>query len=83
MNEADRAIVFIDKKTFEQKKLPPYPAEVVKAAFAKDDLLFFDEPASLLAFLEGVKIIDCNLLMMSSGNFGGLDLVNISNKLLH
>jgi UDP-N-acetylmuramate: L-alanyl-gamma-D-glutamyl-meso-diaminopimelate ligase len=83
MNEADRAIVFIDKKTFEQKKLTPYPAEVVKAAFAKDDLLFFNEPASLLVFLEGVKIIDCNLLMMSSGNFGGLDLVNISNKLLH
>lgn len=83
MDEADLAIVFIDKKSFEQKKLTPYPAEVVKTAFAKDDLLFFNDPALLLAYLEGLTIIDSNLLMMSSGNFGGLDLVGISNKLLH
>ena len=83
MDEADLAIVFIDKKTFEQKKLTPYPAEVVKAAFVKDDLLFFNEPALLLAYLEGLTIIESNLLMMSSGNFGGLDLPDISNKLLH
>jgi len=82
MDEADIAIVFIDKKTFEQKKMEPYPAETVKKAFLKDDLLFFNEPDMLLKYLENIEIAGNNLLMMSSGNFGGINLIAISNKLL-
>ncbi|HZX58862.1 MAG TPA: Mur ligase family protein, partial [Mucilaginibacter sp.] len=48
MDEADTAIVFIDKKTFEHKKMTPYGAETVKEAFSKADLLFFNDPAELL-----------------------------------
>jgi len=83
MDEADEAIVFIDRKTFEQKKLAPYPAETVKKAFGRDNLLFFNDPALFLAHIQGLNINDANLLMMSSGNFGGIDLNIISNKLLH
>jgi len=82
MDEADSAIVFIDKKTFEQKKMEPYPSEVVKKAFLKNDLLFFNEPETLLKYLESIKIEGSNLLLMSSGNFGGINLIAISNKLL-
>ncbi|GAA4311678.1 Mur ligase family protein [Mucilaginibacter gynuensis] len=82
MQEADEAIVFIDKKTFEQKKLEPYPAEVVKTAFADESIIFFNAPALLLKYLENIKLKNCNLLMMSSGNFGGIDLQEITNKLL-
>jgi len=82
MDEADTAIVFIDFKTFEQKKMDPYPAEVVKNAFARKDLMVFNDPLLLINYLENLKITKKNLLMMSSGNFGGINLVNIANKLL-
>ncbi|MEO6149177.1 MAG: Mur ligase family protein [Mucilaginibacter sp.] len=82
MAQADTAIVFIDKKTFEQKKLEPYGAEKVKQAFGDKDLLFFNSPNDLLEYIRAIKLIDSNLLMMSSGNFGGLDLTEIKNKLL-
>jgi UDP-N-acetylmuramate: L-alanyl-gamma-D-glutamyl-meso-diaminopimelate ligase len=82
MNHADKAIVFIDRKTFEQKKIEPYPAESVKNAFANDNLLFFNEPAELLKYLEALDISNSNLLMMSSGNFGGINLIGLKNNLL-
>jgi UDP-N-acetylmuramate: L-alanyl-gamma-D-glutamyl-meso-diaminopimelate ligase len=82
MDDADQAIVFIDKKTFEQKKITPYPAQAVKDAFAKGDLAFYNDPAILLNFLENIPMNNANLLMMSSGNFGGMDLVDLSKKIL-
>ncbi|RCH53891.1 peptidoglycan synthetase [Mucilaginibacter hurinus] len=82
MAQADTAIVFIDKKTFEQKKLEPYGADTVKKAFANPRLVFFDDPEQLLQYINHIKLINCNLLMMSSGNFGGLDLAEVKNKLL-
>lgn len=82
MDEADTAIVFIDKKTFEQKKMAPYDAETVKMAFSKNDLLFFNDPAELLRYLEKISLVNQNLLMMSSGNFGGINLVELSNKIV-
>ncbi|WP_214071127.1 Mur ligase family protein [Mucilaginibacter sp. dw_454] len=82
MDEADEAIVFIDKKTFEQKKMEPYRAKVVKEAFAKANLTFFNDPKLLLAQLESAKLSNASLLMMSSGNFGGIDLLELKNKIL-
>lgn len=82
MDEADEAIVLIDKKTFEQKKMEPYPAETVKTAFLKNDLEFFNDPKQLLNQLEIKKLHNANLLMMSSGNFGGIDLIELKNKIL-
>ena len=82
MNQADEAIVFIDRKTFEQKNITPYAAEAVKSAFANDNLLFFNDPVQLLQYLEKLDITNSNLLMMSSGNFGGINLIELKNKLL-
>lgn len=82
MDEADVAIVFIDKKTFEHKKLEPYSAKTVKKAFNRSDLIFFSEPEGLNAYLTEIKLINTNLLMMSSGNFGGIDLTKLAENLL-
>jgi UDP-N-acetylmuramate: L-alanyl-gamma-D-glutamyl-meso-diaminopimelate ligase len=83
MDEADTALVLIDKKTFEQKKMEPYEAETVKASFLRNNLLFFDDPQALLKYIDSLNIADSNLLMMSSGNFGGINLVTMTNKLLN
>ena len=82
LNEADVALVFIDKKTFEQKKMTPYGSETVKTAFERDDLLFFNDPGELLNYLRNFNFLDTNLLMMSSGNFGGIDLKALSFEIL-
>jgi UDP-N-acetylmuramate: L-alanyl-gamma-D-glutamyl-meso-diaminopimelate ligase len=83
MDEADIAIVFIDKKTFEQKKMTPYAAETVKNAFSKDDLIFYNDPSVLLKYLENITMENTNLLMMSSGNFGGIDLPDLSKNIIN
>ncbi|GAB2691286.1 Mur ligase family protein [Mucilaginibacter koreensis] len=83
MDEADTAIVYIDAKTFEQKKMEPYEANVVKDAFQRTDLQFFNSSAELVTYLESFAYADKNLLLMSSGNFGGLDLQDLSNKVIH
>lgn len=82
LDGADEAIVFIDRKTFEQKKMEPYDASVVKAAFVRDDLLFFNDPAALKDHLEGIDIKGKNLLLMSSGNFGGINLAELTVDVL-
>jgi UDP-N-acetylmuramate: L-alanyl-gamma-D-glutamyl-meso-diaminopimelate ligase len=82
MDEADTAVVFISLKTFEQKKMTPYPAETVKNAFSRSDLVFYNDPVALEKFLENVSMDNTNLLMMSSGNFGGIDLPGLSKKIL-
>ncbi|MBW4889771.1 peptidoglycan synthetase [Mucilaginibacter sp. HMF5004] len=82
MDIADDAIVFIDKHTFEQKKMEPYPAETVKQAFLRSDMIMFNQSAELLKYLENIDISNANLLLMSSGNFGGIDLGKLTEKLL-
>jgi UDP-N-acetylmuramate: L-alanyl-gamma-D-glutamyl-meso-diaminopimelate ligase len=82
MDKADIAIVFIDKKTFEQKKMESYGSETVERAFSRDDLLFFNDPQELTNYLEKQDYTNANLLMMSSGNFGGIDLKVLSVKIL-
>jgi UDP-N-acetylmuramate: L-alanyl-gamma-D-glutamyl-meso-diaminopimelate ligase len=82
MDKADIAIVFIDKKTFEQKKMESYGSETVERAFSRDDLLFFNDPQELTNYLEKQDYTNANLLMMSSGNFGGVDLKALCTKIL-
>jgi UDP-N-acetylmuramate: L-alanyl-gamma-D-glutamyl-meso-diaminopimelate ligase len=83
MDEADVAVVFIDAQTFVQKKLEPYDANAVKVAFNRDDLLFFDKPQEFKAYVDQQQLSDKNLLLMSSGNFGGINLNELAVSLLN
>jgi UDP-N-acetylmuramate: L-alanyl-gamma-D-glutamyl-meso-diaminopimelate ligase len=82
MSGADFAIVFIDEKTFLQKKMQPFTKEKVLAAFNNENIKFFNHPDKIKTYLQTFTFIDLNLLMMSSGNFGGIDLVNLTKSLL-
>lgn len=81
MDKADEAIVFIDEHTFQQKNIEPYPVDVLKEAFAKNDMLVLNQPDALLKQLENIDLHNTNLLLMSSGNFGGLNLNKLTEKL--
>jgi UDP-N-acetylmuramate: L-alanyl-gamma-D-glutamyl-meso-diaminopimelate ligase len=81
MSKADVAIVFIDKKTFLHKKMEPFTEKDVQFAFKDDRIVFFDEISLLETYLTNMSYRDTNLLMMSSGNYSGLDLVNLAREL--
>ena len=74
MMDADRAIVFYDPHAVELKRLPPIPPEKIKAAFGRDDLQVLTDPIEVMGAVRGGAAGEAVLLMMSSGNFGGMDL---------
>jgi len=81
MIRADNPIVYIDIKTFQQKKIKPFTEIDVRTAFNNDKLTFFDNASTLEQYLRGLNFDHANLLLMSSGNFGGMDLVKLAREL--
>lgn len=81
MNNADIAIVYVDEKIFEHKKMTPFTRNDVQAAFNNDNILFFNNSKLLADYLLGINFYQTNLLLMSSGNFGGLDLAKLAREL--
>jgi len=81
MDKADDAIVFIDLKSFEQKRMEPFSESDVQEAFSNPRLKFFNDAAKLKAYLLSQNYKDTNLLMMSSGNYAGFDLPELANSL--
>lgn len=82
LNQADYAIVFIDDKTLKQKGMQAFTAQEILDAFKSEDIKFFNQPEKIKEYLLTFQLRDVNLLLMSSGNFGGIDLVTLANKLL-
>jgi len=60
------------------KRLPPIPPERIQRAFGREDVEVLTDPVAVMGSVrQGVSRATGNgavLLMMSSGNFGGLDL---------
>jgi UDP-N-acetylmuramate: L-alanyl-gamma-D-glutamyl-meso-diaminopimelate ligase len=81
MTKADLAIVYIDEKTFIHKKLTPFTEKDVQTAFNSKEILFFNNSALLEDYLLNINFYRTNLLLMSSGNFGGLDLTKLAREL--
>jgi len=81
MNEADIAIVYIDEKTFKHKKMDPLDEADVRTSFNDQNIIFFNEAGALEKYLRGLNFEQTNLLLMSSGNFGGMDLVKLALEL--
>ncbi|MFD1096833.1 UDP-N-acetylmuramate--L-alanine ligase [Salegentibacter chungangensis] len=71
---ADEALVFYSPEAVSQKKLEKVSAEVISDAFQKEGLRVFTDPAELKQSLEATDLSNSALLLMSSGNYGGLDL---------
>ncbi|WP_316803047.1 UDP-N-acetylmuramate--L-alanine ligase [Pedobacter nototheniae] len=81
MDMADEAIVFIDLKSFEQKRMEPFTEDDVQQAFSNPDLKFFNDASKLKAYLLSLNYKNANLLMMSSGNYAGFDLPELATEL--
>lgn len=81
MKAADIAIVYIDENTFKHKKMEPFSEDDVRTSFNDKNILFFNEAAALETYLRGLNFSYTNLLLMSSGNYGGMDLLKLALEL--
>lgn len=81
MELADIGVVYFSPHALELKKLPMLSADAIKAMFGKKDLIVFSRPDSLIQFLKEQTWENSNLLMMSSGNYDGIDLRNFAQEL--
>lgn len=82
MNLADEAIVYFNPHTIEHKKLKPISKAQVLACFNRSDLLVFTSSEELVTFLKEKTYQNSVLLMMSSGNFDGIDFNALSHQLI-
>jgi UDP-N-acetylmuramate: L-alanyl-gamma-D-glutamyl-meso-diaminopimelate ligase len=78
LDPADKAVVFYSRHALELKRLPPLPAEKVVAGFGKPDLSVIQEKEELVRWLMEQSYKNVNLLLMSSGNYDGLDIDTLS-----
>ena len=77
MDDADEAVVFYSSHALELKRMPELQPEKVKEGFAKANLRVINKKEELEQFLVSRKYRDTNLLLMSSGNYDGLDIQNL------
>lgn len=80
MDSADEAIVYFNPHTLAHKKLPALTKEQVKKAFALKDLTVITDSRELTEYLLAMSWSGKNLLMMSSGNFDGLELTEFAES---
>ena len=83
MSKADIAYVYFNPETIKHKQLPEINPDEVKAAFG-GNVEVFTESNRLIGVLKQQDYTNTNLLIMTSGNFSGVDLKvfaqEISNK---
>jgi UDP-N-acetylmuramate: L-alanyl-gamma-D-glutamyl-meso-diaminopimelate ligase len=73
LDAADVAVVFYSPHAVEIKKLEEVTHEQIANAFERDDLIIYTNPEEFKAFLFSQNFDNKSLLLMSSGNYGGLD----------
>jgi len=81
MNEADQAFVYYNPETLKHKKLPSIEPDQVAQAFGGNNLTVFTNPRELVNTLLRMKWDNANLLLMSSGNFSGIDLPQLAKEI--
>ena len=73
LNAADVPVVFYSPHALEIKKLEVITQEQIANAFERDDLIIYTNPEEFREFLFSQNFNNKALLLMSSGNYGGLD----------
>lgn len=70
----DEAVVFYSEEALKIKRMEPISPELIKEKFKNKDLKVFTKATDLHTYWETLDKKQGAFLMMSSGNFGGLDL---------
>ena len=73
LNAADVAVVFYSPDAVKIKRLEEVTAQQIADAFKRKDLVIYTNPADFKNYLFQMNLENSALLLMSSGNYGGLN----------
>lgn len=79
---ADVPVVYFSPETVKHKKLQDISEKDIIDAFNSKDLKVFIDSQKLSDYLTGLDWNNKNLLLMSSGNFGGLDIKKLAKEIV-
>lgn len=79
LTAADEALVFYSPEAVKIKGLENIDADQIEKAFDQKDLVVYTEPQAFQDFLKAKDFQNTVLLLMSSGNYGGLDFDELIN----
>jgi UDP-N-acetylmuramate: L-alanyl-gamma-D-glutamyl-meso-diaminopimelate ligase len=82
MDPANKAVVFYSAHALELKRLPPLDPDQVKLGFATPGLEVITSARELTEWLKSQSYEKSNLLLMSSGNYDGLDIATFAKEII-
>ena len=82
MDAADVPIVYFSQHALSLKRLPDLSPAEVRDAFADQRLIVYNDSGKMEGDLQQINYYNKNLLLMSSGNFDGMDLEGLAYKIL-
>jgi len=77
LDYADKAVVFFSPHAVKIKKLDEVSEAQIANAFQRDDLIIYTNPQEFKDFLFSQNLDKSALILMSSGNYGGLDFDDV------
>jgi UDP-N-acetylmuramate: L-alanyl-gamma-D-glutamyl-meso-diaminopimelate ligase len=82
MDKVDKPMVYFSDHALKLKRLPSLSPEEVKKAFNNPNIEVFTDSKLLFEKLSKIDYYNKNLLLMSSGNFDGVDLDAFANMII-
>ncbi len=76
---ADKAAVFYSPHAVKIKQLDEVTSDQIAEAFEREDLIIYTKPSEFQKFLFSENLENSAVLLMSSGNYGGLDFDEVSH----
>ena len=81
MDKADIGVVFYSKHALELKRMPSLPVSKVLEGFGKQGLLVMNDKEALWQWLQSQAYQNANIVLMSSGNYDGLDMLTFAKQI--
>ncbi|OSY88505.1 peptidoglycan synthetase [Tenacibaculum holothuriorum] len=79
LDDADKAVVFYSPHAVKIKQLDEVTEQQIAQAFERDDLIIYTNPQEFKEFLFNQDLENKAVLLMSSGNYGGLDFNEVKS----
>jgi len=83
MHEAEYPAVLINQDALKQRNAGAISDEMLRKVFNQPNLVCFSSVDSMKQYLLEMDPKGRNLLLMSSGNYGGINLVSFADKFLY
>ena len=82
LDAADEAAVFYSNHALQLKKMPELQPEMISKGFGNNSIAVINDKEILKEWLGKHDYTNANLLLMSSGNYDGLDILKLADSIV-